>query len=40
MGKVESQILSFGEIDDKPVIEGTGKILEKILKLNLESSLQ
>ena len=39
MGKAESQILSFGELDDKPFIEGAGKVLEKILKLYLESSL-
>jgi len=39
MGKVESQILSFGELYDKPVIEGAGKVKEKILKLYLESSL-
>jgi len=39
MGKVESQILCFGELYDKPVTEGVGKVLEKILKLYLESSL-
>jgi hypothetical protein len=29
MGKVESQVLSFGELNGKPVIEGVGKVLEK-----------
>jgi len=39
MDKFESQILCFGELDDKSVIEGVGKVLEKILKLYLESNL-
>lgn len=39
MDKVESQILSFGELDDKPVTEDVEKVLEKILKLYLASSL-
>jgi len=39
MGKVESQILCFGELYNKPVIEGVGKVLEKILKVYLQSCL-
>jgi len=39
MGKVESPILCFGELYDKSVIAGVGKVLEKILKLYLESTL-
>lgn len=39
MDKVEYQILSFGELDEKPVIEDIEKVLQKILKLYLESSL-
>jgi hypothetical protein len=39
MDKVESQILSFGESDEKPVIEDVENVLKKILKLYLESTL-